>query len=59
MEELSTAKWVATRRYVGHDTWAFRLLSALPDVIADKMWASRHIVLRTEPVLPKGVLERK
>jgi NAD(P)-dependent dehydrogenase (short-subunit alcohol dehydrogenase family) len=59
MEELATAKWVATRRYAGHDTWGFRLLSALPDIISDPLWANRYLALGTKPVIPKGVLERR
>lgn len=58
MEELCTAKFVATRRYVGHDTWAFRLLAAVPDVVGDALWAARHVALKTKPVLPKAVEDR-
>ena len=59
MEELCTCKFVATRRYVGHDTWAFRLLAALPDVVSDALWAARHHALKTKPVLPKAVEDRQ
>jgi NAD(P)-dependent dehydrogenase (short-subunit alcohol dehydrogenase family) len=58
MEECVICKFAPTRRYVGHDTWAFRLLALVPDVVGDWMWASRHKLLGKQPVLPKGVVDR-
>lgn len=58
MEECVLCKFPPTRRYVGHDTWAFRFLALVPDVVGDFLWSSRHKLLGKKPVLPKAVAER-
>jgi hypothetical protein len=44
------------RYFAGHDTYAFRLLAALPDCAADWLWDVRHDLLRMPRVVPPGVL---
>jgi len=59
MEQAVTCRFPFRRYYAGYDTFAFRFLAMLPDCAADFLWAARHYVLKTSPVVPPGVRKRK
>ena len=53
MEQSVRMVYPFRRYYAG--AWPFRVLSALPDVVSDKLWSMRHIALGSAPRVPPGL----
>merc|ERR1712000_111749 len=58
MEQAVTARFPFRRYFAGYDTFAFRFLAMLPDVVSDKLWDARYPLLKMPRVLPAGLAER-
>ena len=59
MELAVLAKFPFRRYYAGYDTWAFRFLALMPDIVGDFLWASKEKMLGQHKVLPPAVIARK
>ena len=59
MEQAVCCRFPFRKYYPGYDTWAFRFLALVPDIVGDFLWGNRNIALGKEKLIPPGVLKQK